>query len=160
MFLTKKSKCPKQVNLQNNVAKVIAAFLLSRQVRLTSFMNKRVNRLGKGSKCFSLFTFCFLFGGFSFYSLISTFSKSGTPGNRLELLHLQVPKYYEQGIPGIKEPQFHLKGLLRLHQFKSFMDSLKRSPGGKALYESIIQERPGMLDSIKQLDETYYLQLK
>jgi len=39
------------------------------------------------------------------------------------------------------------------------MDSLARSPSGKILYDSIISQRPGLMDSVRFI-ENYYQQLK
>jgi hypothetical protein len=47
----------------------------------------------------------------------------------------------------------------RIKKFRVYMDSLARSPAGKILYDSIISNRPGLMDSVAFL-ENYYEQLK
>ncbi len=39
------------------------------------------------------------------------------------------------------------------------MDSLSADPSGKRIYDSIQQYRPGLMDSIRQIED-YYQQLK
>ena len=47
----------------------------------------------------------------------------------------------------------------RIKKFRLYMDSLARSPSGKNLYDSITLRRPGLMDSVRFL-ENYYQQLK
>jgi hypothetical protein len=49
------------------------------------------------------------------------------------------------------------QGIIR---FRGYMDSLTRSPAGKAAYDSIIFSRPGLLDSIRILEKIYQSQTK
>jgi len=49
------------------------------------------------------------------------------------------------------------QGIIR---FRGYMDSLTRSPAGKAAYDSIILSRPGLLDSIRILEKIYQSQTK
>ncbi|ULT38451.1 hypothetical protein KRR40_25400 [Niabella defluvii] len=47
----------------------------------------------------------------------------------------------------------------RIKRFRVYMDSLARSPAGRTLYDSIIYHRPGLMDSVRFI-ENYYQQLK
>lgn len=47
----------------------------------------------------------------------------------------------------------------RVKQFRLYMDSLARSPSGRIIYDSIIQSRPGLMDSVRFI-EIYYKQSK
>lgn len=47
----------------------------------------------------------------------------------------------------------------RIKNFRMYMDSLARSPSGKKLYDSITMHRPGLMDSVRFI-ENYYQRLK
>ena len=47
----------------------------------------------------------------------------------------------------------------RIKRFRRYMDSLARSPGGQWMYDSITLHRPGLMDSVRFI-ENYYQQLK
>lgn len=47
----------------------------------------------------------------------------------------------------------------RIKKFRLYMDSLEQSPSGKILYDSITSHRPGLMDSVRFI-ENYYKQLK
>jgi hypothetical protein len=40
------------------------------------------------------------------------------------------------------------------------MESLSRSAKGRLEFDSIIKARPGLMDSIKEIEQLYYLQSK
>jgi len=46
----------------------------------------------------------------------------------------------------------------KIHRFRRYMDSLARSPSGRVYFDSIIQARPGLLDSITIVEQLYYSQ--
>jgi hypothetical protein len=46
----------------------------------------------------------------------------------------------------------------RIKSFRTYMDSLARSPSGKFIYDSITGHRPGLMDSVRFI-ENYYKQL-
>lgn len=45
---------------------------------------------------------------------------------------------------------------LKVHLFKEYMDSLARSATGKAVYDSILISRPGLMDSVRFIENNYY----
>lgn len=48
----------------------------------------------------------------------------------------------------------------KIQRFRQYMDSLERSPSGKKLYNSILINRPGLLDSIILIENIYQSQIK
>lgn len=50
--------------------------------------------------------------------------------------------------------------LEKITGFRRYMDSLGRSPTGKITHDSIVSDRPGLLDSLTILENYYYLHLK
>ncbi len=49
----------------------------------------------------------------------------------------------------------YVNGLKRILRIKAVLDSLRKSPKGIAVYDSLINARPGMIDSINSLIQNY-----
>lgn len=43
----------------------------------------------------------------------------------------------------------------RISTFSRYMDSLTQTPQGKALHDSIVRARPGLLDSVRMIEKIY-----
>lgn len=162
LFSKKKKKIeePKETKVQDTVAKGIAGFLLSVQNKFTSFMSERVNNLSSCSKQFCLGIFCLLFGGFSIYAFLGAFHHSENSVKTIKPDQVAVPKYYDQRNSEFEEPQVSAKDITRINHFREYMDSLSRSSRGRSEYDSILKARPGLMDSIKIIEEIYYSQSK
>ncbi len=96
-------------------------------------------------------------GSYSGYLIVSAFT--GKPKVTLKVDAIHKPAHTgEMGEPeiqaGISRAEY-----LRIEKFHRYMDSLARSPTGKGTYDSIISKRPGLIDSVKQV-EKYYQQFK
>ena len=65
----------------------------------------------------------------------------------------------ETGEPPIEAAEVSEAEYSRIKKFRMYMDSLARSPSGKILYKSITRHRPGLMDSVRFI-ENYYQQLK
>jgi hypothetical protein len=162
LFSKKKKKAeePKESKVKDKVAKGIAGFLLSVQNKFASFMSGRINNLSSRSKQFSLAIFCLMFGGCSIYAFLGAFRDSENSGKAIKPDQVVVPKYYDQSDSEFKEPQVSEKVIIRINRFKKYMDSLSRSAKGRPEYDSILKARPGLMDSIKVIEEIYYSQSK
>ena len=142
------------------MAKGIAGFLLSMQNRFASFMNGKINNLSSRSKQIGLVLFCLLFGGFSIYAFVGAFRNTGNSGKAIKPDQVAVPKYYDRTASENKEPSVSENDIIRINRFSKYMDSLSHSVKGKAVYDSILKARPGLMDSIQVLEEIYYSQSK
>jgi hypothetical protein len=66
----------------------------------------------------------------------------------------------------IKDPKEKLDSIIasaaydRVHHLRLFMDSLARSPGGSQKFQNIIRTRPGMMDSLLQIEFSLKQQIK
>jgi hypothetical protein len=52
------------------------------------------------------------------------------------------------------------KGLAAVRRWRQWMDSLRTTAGGVAIYDSILLARPGLLDSAQEVEEFYLQQFK
>ena len=155
-----KAEEPQEPKFQDRVAKGIAGFLLSVQNGFASFMNRAVNNLNRRSKQVCLAVFCLMFGGFSMYALFGAFRDSGNARSVIHSGAVAVPKYYDQTDAEFKESPVSEKDIMRINRFKRYMNSLSQSDKGKPQFDSLLKARPGLIDSIKLIEEIYYSQSK
>lgn len=57
-------------------------------------------------------------------------------------------------LPNVRPP-VDASSLSGLTQFRSWLDSLQRDSAGRQIYDSIRRRRPGLLDSLAQIDNRY-----
>ena len=157
MLFNKRFREANRHPLKDKVAKGIAGFFLSVQSGFADFMSSKTNRLSIKAKWFWLAVYCVAFSGFSIYVVIGT---SGGNKKVLEPSPVSFPKYYDQTGIEIKEPHVSEKVIQRINRFKKYMDRLHQSQEGKRVYDSILKTRPGIMDSIKAIEEIYYSQTK
>jgi len=62
------------------------------------------------------------------------------------------------GAPGNRDAA--RQGLEAVQRWQTWMDSLKRTAGGIAIYDSILLAHPGLLDTAKEVEDYYWKQLK
>ncbi len=97
-------------------------------------------------------------GGYSIYLTIDPFFKAD--GRSVSITPIKKPAHInETGDVVTLTPQIADTGYNRIKNFRIYMDSLARSPSGKPVYDSIMMHRPGLMDSVRMI-ENYYQQLK
>ncbi|ULT42924.1 hypothetical protein KRR40_05095 [Niabella defluvii] len=84
----------------------------------------------------------------------------GQKDNSITITPIKKPKHAtETGETKTDAAEVSEAEYSRIKNFRVYMDSLARSPSGKALYDSINNHRPGLMDSVRFI-ENYYQQLK
>lgn len=105
-------------------------------------------------------SFCLLYGGCNVYLLFTAFwkqpatmrvDKISTPSHVIQPGKTEL----NQQLPIVSESEYH-----RIKSFMAYMDSLKHDPGGRLVYDSIVQARPGLLDSVSVVESIYKQQKK
>lgn len=121
-------------------------------------MEKRTESFSRGNWTLLLILFVLLTGGYSTYLLVSSFTEKA--GKAFTITPIRKPGHLTEtgdakadALP-VSETEYR-----RIHKFRMYMDSLARSPSGKAIYDSITFRRPGLMDSVRYIDN-YYQQLK
>ncbi|GIQ57880.1 hypothetical protein Flavo103_10160 [Flavobacterium collinsii] len=105
--------------------------------------------------CFIVFT-----SGCSIYLIVNSFSDNKT-GN-ITVTPITKPT----NAVLIEEKPTQLNTIIsktefeKIISFREYMDSLGRSPTGKKAYDSIVSERPGLLDSLTIIENYYYSHFK
>ena len=142
--------------LKDRVASRIAGILLSIQFRFAVFMGLKTSTMSTNAKWLWLLVFCLVFGGFSISALFGTFRQNQ---KAMKPSQLSVPKH-ERIVPEVYEEPVTEKDIERINGFKKYLDSMRLSSNGKIWYDSILRTRPGLMDSIRTIEEIYCSQSK
>jgi hypothetical protein len=124
------------------------------------WMGRRTQHLSRNTLLLLLLTFTALVGSYSIYLIGQSFS--GNQANAFSVTSIKKPGHVLQTGDAASQPDMivskaYYQGIIR---FSGYMDSLTRSLAGKATYDSIILNRPGLLDSIRFIEEIYQSQTK
>jgi len=128
--------------------------------KFAGYLSAKSENVPKKSGQFYLFVFCLVFGGTSIYIAIRGIE---SPSSKIAIQNISVPVYTMAAdsskmlpsLPLLTEQQYQ-----RIVNFKIFMDSLQSSAAGKVLYDSIVSARPGLMDSIRLVEQLYKNQTK
>jgi hypothetical protein len=147
----------KEVKRQDSIATRIKHLLEVKLMMLAKILSDKSEKLNRKVKTALLFSFCFVFGSTSVYIVFKSFQPGSYKINNEEIRTPLVANKpdsisFEKNTVTIAE-----RDLERIERFKTYMDSLKKTEYGKSLYDSIMNNRKGLLDSISQLNQLYNL---
>jgi len=93
-----------------------------------------------------LFLLCF--GSWNGWIIVQALQHphSPIPAQQLRLSHPILPSV---------RPPVDQSSLAGIQKFRSWLDSLQADTTGRKVYDSILQQRPGLLDSLQQIEKTY-----
>ena len=155
MFKRKEKREP----VSEKAAGIIARTILAIQRGFAEWMGRRTASLGRGGKIGLLVIVCVVFGGLSVASLVKVFTGPGE-SESWKPSAVRVPGYYDKtrdasaNEVAIVSPSAYMK----MRAFRRYMDSLKGTATGKLEYEKIMKARPGLMDSVRFLEELYHSQ--
>lgn len=151
---------PNENIAKERIANSIVSACLRFQQRWADSMQRRTERLSRNGKLIILSLFCLTAGSLSVYLIAS--SVKSHKASSFTVIHLKKTPY------AIKAGDENTKALLivtkeeyeKIQRFRFYMDSLAGSPSGKKLYDSILSQRPGLMDSILLIENIYQSQNK
>ena len=154
----KEAARPDEIN--DRILRQMVNTCLRLQTGWALWMGKRTEHLSRKTLFLLLLTFIVLAGGYSIYLIGQSFS--GDQANAISITPIKKPGHVLQAGDAALQPdmivsKIDYQGIIR---FRGYMDSLTRSPAGKAVYDSIVLSRPGLLDSIRVIEEIYQSQTK
>jgi hypothetical protein len=146
MFGRKKKE--KDYGWQDKAADKIVHVCIQLQSRFAKFMDKHVSTISPRRLKIILILFCVMSGGLSFYLSINALFEKKKIDRVLEVKRIHTPRHFDRTGDEVKETGNHLSESLysTIQQYKRYMDST-----GQAI-------RPGLADSIKQLERIYHSQ--
>jgi len=126
--------------------------------KIANYLQRKSESLSARAKKYSLIFFCLLFGG---TSIAITIHSATTKAQPVSITNISKPAHsiqnenlYLHRDSSITKQEFN-----RVEQFKQYLFQLQINSSGKKKFDSIIQARPQLIDSIN-LFEKIYLQQK
>lgn len=117
--------------------------------RLAYYLNNKATTVNRRKVKAFLIVFCIVSAIGSAYIIIRALQKKRTA---YTVTAIVVPKHIEQNNPAFEDTAI-ANAVIRIEHFKYWLDSLHQR--GSPLYDSIIQARPGLIDSIHFIEQYY-----
>ncbi|MFP9100711.1 hypothetical protein ACLI09_16805 [Flavobacterium sp. RHBU_24] len=150
----KKGAAPPQRNV---VGETLRSFTVKATTAWANWVSLRTAGLTKKGWLTALACFILLMGSYSGYLIVSAFT--GTAPISLKVAAIRKPAHTFNTGEAKAQARISDAEYRRIEGFHRYMDSLATDPKGRKAYESIIAKRPGLMDSIRQV-EKYYQQSK
>lgn len=144
---------------KDKLAIVIVGFIVKMQTAFARFMNTRTRNMSASSLKMSLVIFLLTGSGLSIYFVASAFlEKNKSKVVKIDRIH--VPQYYDRTGDESIQPDFFISKQEHeeMQAFQKYMDSLHSSKDGIRIYDSVMLNRPGLLDSLNRLEQMYQQQ--
>lgn len=142
----------------NAISKGITAVYNRLQGGWANWMMKRTEQFSRRTWLILLTLFVLSTGTYSVYLAVNAFTGKGD--NAITITPIKKPTHItETGEANANAAEVSEAEYNRIKKFRVYMDSLARSPSGKAIYDSLTYHRPGLMDSVRFI-ENYYQQLK
>ncbi len=162
MWLFKKQKNKKENNanhssMSDKVAGKIAGAGIRVQRTFAEGMNKIFRNMNTKKLKVFLILFCICAGGYSIYLTVNAITGPEKQQKSFKVDQVDVPKHFNKtGDEIITKANVDEETFYKIQGFKKYMDSLKQNKSNQ--YDSILQARPGLMDSVQVLEEIYYSQ--
>ncbi|MGN9390548.1 hypothetical protein ACTMSB_16165, partial [Enterococcus faecalis] len=105
-----------------------------------------------------LIFFCVSAGGYSIYLIVNSVFSPERNQKALEIQQMDIPKHFNKTGDETVMPEATIdeQTYLQIQDFRKYMDSLKLNRTNE--YDSILQARPGLMDSVQVLEQIYLSQ--
>lgn len=147
-----------EANIQDKIAAGIVHKCISVQTKWAEYMQRKTEKLSLKTVKYGLIFFCLLSVACSLYLIIGSFSN----GNKQHFVSvpISIPAHSMQtgdersrSLFTITKAEFN-----RIERFRHYMDSLGESPQTAPMRDSILSNRPGLMDSVRFIEKLYELQ--
>ncbi len=162
MWLYKRKQKDKEAGDKVTMSDKVAGKIAGLGIKLQQLFAEKMNRIFMKTDFkrlkLILILFCISAGGYSIYLIANSVISPDRKQNSFEVQQMDVPKHFnktggENLIPVayVDEETWH-----QIKQFRNYMDSLKQRARNE--YDSILQARPGLMDSMQMLEQIYLSQ--
>jgi len=130
------------------------------QTRWARWMDRRAEHLSRRTLFLLLLAFIVLADGYCIYLIVQSFS--GNQASAFSVTPILKPGHVLQTDDTASQPDMITRKTdnQQFVRFRGYMDSLTRSPVGKAMHDSILLRRPGLPDSIRLIEKIYQSKIK
>jgi hypothetical protein len=156
----KKQKVSEQLKVRNPLIESIGYRSVKWRSDMAVWMQKKTQRFSHGNKLVMLIVFVLITGGYCIHLTVRSFFENQR--NSFSIIPIKTPSNFSQtgDDSKIKSSIITKSEYEKIHGFTKYMDSLKHSDTGKSLYDGIIAERPGLMDSVQYIEQLYQSQIK
>ena len=144
----------------DRVAVYISRQITRIQIGFVNIMNKVFGKMSPVKLKTFLFGFCLVWGGYSFFLAFSFWLSPGENDFNQQPDSLIKPNYFNQSGEPLMDDGLVISAeeIEKLEAFNKYMDSLKLNKS--YLFDSILQARPGLMDSARMLEQIIISQKK
>lgn len=159
-FLFRKKKKTETDENNDRILRQMVNACLRLQNCWAQWMARRTKHLSRRTLLHSLLAFIVLAGGYSIHLIGQSFS--GNKVNAFSVTPIKKPGHVLQTGDASPQPDMIVskpdyQGITR---FRRYMDSLTRSPAGKATHDNTLLSPPGLPDSIRFIEEIHQSKTK
>lgn len=147
-----------KVTVSDKVAGKIAGLAIKLQQLFAEKMNRIFMKTDFKRLKIILIIFCIGAGGYSIYLIANSVISPDRKQNSFEVQQMDVPKHFNKTGDENLIPEAYVDEEIyqQIKQFGNYMDSLKQKRRNE--YDSILQARPGLMDSVQMLEQIYLSQ--
>lgn len=133
---------------------LLASYINAAQQALAKYLQAKAEQLTKRKQKILLLLFSLLFGGGSIAIIFYSFTSINVPSHPPKIT---FPKYAlaHASKPIVQDSLISHNEYARINQFRLYLERLQNDAEGKRIYDSLMQARPHLLDSIHQVDSIY-----
>ena len=128
------------------------------QTGFASFMSKKLNHLSAKKRKTFFILFFILLGGLSVNKIALGIISDSAIVNIVKIDKINFSIHDSKS--SIEGLEITKRDFQSIALFRHYMDSLSKSLSGKYQYDSILQARPGLMDSVQVLEQLYLSQQK
>jgi hypothetical protein len=162
MWLFKKKKkelqSEEKTTMSDKVAGKIAGVGIKAQRLFAERMNKLFMKTDYKQLKIILIFFCVSAGGYSLYLIANSVFSPERKQKAFEIQQMDIPKHFNKTGDETVMPEATIdeQTYLQIQDFRKHMDSLKLNRTNE--YDSILQARPGLMNSVQVLEQIYLSQ--
>jgi hypothetical protein len=145
--------------VQERLANAVVRKCIALQERWAYSMQRNLEKFSVTGKKYMVLLFCVLSGGYSIFLVAENILRAT---KKLPLVSvIKMPSHVlETGEPKKKYLFISPLEYRKIEGFKHYMDSLEKTKIASKKYDSIVRQRPKLLDSIIQIEKIYKQQNK
>ncbi len=162
MWLFKKKKKEVQSDDKTTVSDKVAGKIAGVGIKVQQLFAENMNRIFMKTDFkrlkLILIVFSVCAGGYSIYLIVNSVFSPERKQKALEIQQMDIPKHFNKTGDETVMPEATIdeQTYLQIQDFRKYMDSLKLNRTNE--YDSILQARPGLMDSVQMLEQIYLSQ--
>lgn len=162
MWLYRRKQKDKETSDKVTASDKVAEKIAVAGIKLQQLIAERMNRIFMKTDFkrlkIILILFCICAGGYSIYLVANSILSPEKRQKGFEIQEMDVPRHFDKTGDENLIPEAYVDEETYQHvkQFMNYMDSLKQKRRNE--YDSILQARPGLMDSVQMLEQIYLSQ--